>query len=331
MRLIEIQVLVIVALVTAILLTHFPVSFSRAETVLSDLMGVSGIIAGIMIAYLSAKIFQIRGERLKRAEEIRQLSLKLTAFRKLLYRVINSHEFWVRHSDISSFKARRRKIEYADLHDYESDDEAVSSFWSGSEKWHSATIDLFLSMEAIIDEKNAPQTWAFDPAYEPNYSLGQLQKYWHPSNQIWYYLDGRYGKHMRGMINDEGINIMYQSDLPELASRIDPKYKEEDSARMLLAAIGSDFHLIYIPKLAELTHLNTRELPRPVLLLFTSLVLIMVFGVIFPLTIQSMMLELSTTRGLIVICVSAVITSVVGLLALLFNLLNIEVSVGNGT
>jgi hypothetical protein len=330
-RLIKLQILAIIALLTAIVLVNYPIPTDQISTAFSDLMEVSGIISGILIAYMSAKVFQIRNERLERSEKIKDISDKLTAFRKILHRVVNSQDFWEAYSDIREFKNEYTEATYFDLHDFERESEAAEALWTGGNRWHSSSIDLFLSIEAIIDDDNEPIAWTFDAGYEPTYSLDQLRNYVEPSNQIWYYLYGRYRKHMQGMINDNEIHVMYQSDLSELVARIDPEYKEEEFTRHLLADIGADFHAVYLPKLLKLTRLNTRGVTQNTALLFINLSVIIIFGVLIPLLTQSTSFSRPIELALFIFCMSAVITNIIGLLVLLLQLINDELNIRSGT
>ena len=327
MRLLTVQILLVCALIVALILLGSPIGEERLDIALSDLIGVSGILAGILMAYLSAKVFQTRGERLLREGEVIQLSNKLTAFRKVLYRIVNSDRFWVRYSDITALKHQRRLRALGDLPGDPGNESRTQNDSKKNRDWHSGTISLFLSMETIVEERSSPSAWAFDPSYEPKYSLRQLDRMLEATNQIWYFLDGRYHKHMLDMIDSSGIHQMFVRDVNSLLAQIDPEYEEGDFSRLYLAKLGSVFYSTHIPKLMHMLHLNRSGLPRAVRYLFCGLVVVMVFGVVIPMLLQSASINSLMRYYSFVICVTAAISGVLGLLIVLFGLLKNELDV----
>lgn len=324
---VEIIIILIIISIVVLVLLSFPISAKQVKTLFSDLITTSGIISGIAIVYLATKIFQIRNERIERASKIHDLSLKLTAFRKIVYFFLHSYDFWVSHSDIMEFRKiylakRSGKLNNSEIHE-----EYINILWSGDEDWHRSSIDLYMSMETIVDETDSNHGFPFDPGYEPEYSVQQIDKYWNPTNVIWYYLFGRYYKHMNGMVNDDRINRIYESDMHNYATRISPKYRNHKIDHVLVAKISADFYSVYLPKLKQLSLLNLKGPPKSSLLIYSALVLIALFGVILPLIMQSISLEGSITYALSVVCVTAVITGILGVLLLIFNVLIDEIKI----
>jgi hypothetical protein len=278
-------------LLVEVLFILFPAPADRILNIQNYLITVGGIISAFVIAYLSSKIFNLRSERATRQIEIDKYSDKLTLFRRLLYYVMKSSEFWVHYSDISAFKRKYKGLTYERLHRHsEEKDELATDFWLKEDKLSSSTVDLYCAMESIAGsaepEPGYMMTWHVDKAASFNYTLDELSQYYDPCNQIWYYLEGRYAKHGKGRFNDTGIWVLYQNDVSDLMTRLNTKYKGKDFHREILAEIATEFYEFNIPRLYDLTRQNV-GVPKTLLRTFGSLFFIMLFGVLLPIILQS--------------------------------------------
>ena len=279
-------------LLVGVLLFLFPAPADRILNIQNYLITVGGIISAFVIAYLSSKIFNLRSERAARQIEIDKFSDKLTQFRRLLYYVMKSRDFWNYYDHIAKFKKQYNGLTYERLHrQSEEKDELATKFWLNETELSSNTVDLFCAMESIAGsadpEPGYMMTWHVDKAVRFDYSLDQLSQYFDPCNQIWYYLEGRYAKHGQGRFNDTGIWIIYKNDVSDLMARLNSKYKGQDFHRTILAEIATSFYEIDLPRLYELTRQNV-GVPKSLLRTFNSLFFIMFFGVLLPIILQSL-------------------------------------------
>ena len=87
---IKFLVLGIIATGVVYLYSKYPFEYSKTLTIQNNLITVSGIFAGIVVAYLSAMLFQIREERENYQIKLNHLADKLTNYRKILYMVMKS-------------------------------------------------------------------------------------------------------------------------------------------------------------------------------------------------------------------------------------------------
>jgi hypothetical protein len=264
---------------------------SRILNIQNYFITVSGIISGIVIAYLASKLFNLKQERELRQREINKYSIKLTHFRRILYCIMHSHEFWKYRNQVDIFKEKYPGLNFELLHDQNIQDkkleELANNFLLKNTELNYTTIDLFLAMESIYGDPKR-QTWIYDRTIHFNYSLEDLYRFMMPSNQIWYFLEGRYAKHTEGQINDQGIWVLFKDNLRDYISQIDSKFKDKKIDRHLLADLGTEFYSFYLPKMIELTELNQAPLPKTFLIIFWNLIVIFVIGVILPLFIQSL-------------------------------------------
>lgn len=310
---------VIIALVVGaiLLFLYFPFQDENIQMIQSNLITVSGILTGIVIAYLFAKQFLLIQKREEKQKEINVLSEKLTLFRKILYRVMNSHDFWINYGDIKKYKQKYKDVSFSDLHGNPKEKkELARKFWLDEKDICSTTADLYLSMEEITGPIETGELWAYERTNSYTYSLDYLRDCHMPSNQIWYYLKGRYGKHTKGLINDKAIWVLFKNDVTEFASQIDKKYKERDFDRHLLGDIGTDFHEEYIPRLIDLTNDNSKGLSKSMTTLIVTLTVILIFGVIIPLFIQTIDLKVNFSK---IITFSSVLIVIAGLTNFLFD------------
>lgn len=304
----------------------YPFKSETLRTIQNNLITASGILTGIVIAYLSAKQFQIRQNRENIQLKLNQLSDKLTNFRKILYRVMKSNDFWTEYADIDTFKRKYSGITFNDLHNQgEERNELVSQFWLEEKDISTTTADLYLAMEEITGPIEYADNWAYDKLHSYNYSLEYLLRCHMPANQIWYYLEGRYAKHTDGLINDKGIWVLFKDDVREFASQIDSKYKSVDIDRHALAQIGTDFHEIYFPRLIEMTRIIQKGLSKSMKTLLVTLTIILTSGVLIPLIMQTLNIPDCISKLLTFSMVFIVICGLISFMFDFYRMLNREV------
>jgi hypothetical protein len=218
-------VLIVCGLLLGFLFIAFPAPAERMLNIQNYLITVGGIISAFVISYLSAKIFSLRTEREQRQLKIEDFSEKLTDFRRLLYYIMTSREFWVRYDDIKKFRNKYPQIRYEDLHASSLSATAMKVY--EDEDFSYNTVDLYCAMMAIYGdpELSTGSAWALDKAAHFNYTPDNLIKYRDPCNQIWYYLEGRFAKHGQGRFADKGINPLWRGYVNDLLPKINIKYK----------------------------------------------------------------------------------------------------------
>lgn len=233
--------------------------------------------------------------------------MKLTTFRKLLCYVMNSYEFWVKRDDITKFEKQYIGVDFDELHNQVGQSKSSSRFWLDEEELSRTTIDLYLSMKAILDDSDRTPFWVYDRTAKFNYSLDQIRKYYEPSGQIQYYLQGRYQKHTHGLINDKLMNRRDVHRIREQASSIDTKFRNQEVDRNLIADVANEFHEVYIPKLLDLTNLNQKGMSSGMKQMVISILMILLFGVVIPLIISITPYNITTGSLLVKLMVSTIV------------------------
>lgn len=328
--LIKVLTLIGVAIVTFLFFFFYPAPADRIINIQNYFITVSGIISGIIIAYLATKIFNIKQEREQRQITIEKLSAKLTNFRRVLYYVLKSSNFWIEHQSLRRFKKDFSTLTYDQLHNQgENRSEEVDRYYDFENRKYisDTTADLYLAMEAIYGEVVIEDTsdWVYARNIHFDYTVESLNYMIWPANQIWYYLDGRYHKHTEGQINDQGISTLYRDSLNESIASIDTKFQNKDFDRKLLASVSTEFYTNYIPMLIELTNRNRASLPSAVTNLFWTLVSIFCLGVIFPLFIQCLTICDQLNIILTLSAVGIIVIAFVNLLFDFYKIMNEEV------
>lgn len=280
----------LVGLALTFIFVKYPAPAERILNIQNYLITVGGIISAFVIAYLSANILSIKTNRDNRQREINKLGDRLTAYRQLLYFVMKSHDFWTKYGDIAKFKKKYPGMNYERLRG-SGEDELRQKFWLEETEISHNTISLYTAMEAIYgDTEQGMIPWAYDKAVTIKYTIYDLSKFYEPSNQIWYYLEGRYAKHGRGLFNDTGLMPLFTQNFRELLPKADIKHKGKDFHRKVLADLGTEFYEFVIPKMSGLITENS-GIPTGLLKTFYSLLAIMVFGVLLPIILQSLLVS----------------------------------------
>jgi len=323
-------VLFVVAATTFFLFYQYPAPADRILNIQNYFITVSGIISGIVIAYLAAKLFNIKQERENRQLILNKLSKKLTSFRRVLYCIIKSYNFWVEYDKLKQFKREFADLNYQRLHKQGTKTDALKAKYYAQQddlQISDTTVDLFLAMEAIYGEGEFDTfgDWVFSPNIHFNYSIEELERMSEPANQIWYYLEGRYGKHTEGLINEKGISKLHENNLYLWVSEIDPKFQMKDFDRRLIGDIANEFYTTYIPHLIQLTERNQASLPKSFNILFWNLITIFGIGVIFPLFIQCVSLSNSNNIALTLSAVGIIVVAFVNLIFDFYIIMNREI------
>lgn len=290
----------------AMLFVTYPPSYNRIQTLESSLITVSGILAGISISYIGYKISFVKAERHKLQSSFDSLSDKLTEFRRLIYFVYNSRDFWLRRLDIRKFRSKYPHLTYHQIHNQRETSKDRREFWLGEHDFSNVTADFFCALEAVYNEdlNQIVNAWPLDSIVGFDYSIEELKSFIHPSNQIWYYLDGRYEKYGVDEFADTGINPMYIQAVDESLGKINVKYNGVDFHRSILAEIGSDFSNKYLPIMIALKRAIQIK-PLSLNRLFLNLIAVLFFGVMVPLCVQGIDIPESLECKIVSFCLGS--------------------------
>lgn len=253
------------------------------NTLLNNLMHTASILSGIVIAYVLAKIYQLSQDKLQDQEHIDQLSSKLSNYRKLLFRLMKSPDFWIKYDDIKLVKTKYPKLSFNDLHDEDNASAEVDAFWSDEHNFSSTTADLYLAMEAVTGPVEDIEEIE---EHKEAYSVDYLKRIQPALNQIWFYLEEKYAKHTAGLINDQGIWEPYHDSIRNLCIRIDHKQKRKEFDRTTVAEMASNFVEEHIPNLLRFLLKKKNRITRSLVSLIITLTVMISAGTLIPLSAQ---------------------------------------------
>ena len=252
------------------------------KTILLSLITVSGIFSALVISFLISGLNTLMKRRFKLKDKITKLSDKLTNLRRLLYYVIHSSDFWGNTTEYQYLMKIRNIYPNINAFHKDSDSPEVIKI-KEDERFESNKTNLFINLLTIVDIKGgAEELYFIQSANKYKYSLKKLSYYHDSFNQIWYFI-----QHKSAVgLNDSGesLNILYRKDFIETYKKITGKtidYKEFNSS--LLVELGNQFYNEISPDLYQSVKEITSDLPKTHQKLINNLIMILVFGVFFPL------------------------------------------------
>lgn len=293
-KLIIIEIFLIYILSFILLLLSFKINYEEINNVLHSLITVTGIFSGIIISVLSIKIFQLKEKKEILYKDFCDLSIKLMFFRRICYQIKSSKIFWKTFDDISWFENNFKGISFNEIHSPSGSKDRSSNFWLSSKlEISKPKADLYLTFKQILNDPNDTPYWVIDKKIVHKNTIEYLNNVLMPSNQIWYYLDSKYEKDIKGEISFE-LNQYEINQLQQYISELDPLFKNKEIDRKLIAEIGSKFYENYIPRLIDVTKALEITFPNSIIGLFVSMLLLILTGVITPMIILFFLFNLKT-------------------------------------
>ncbi|MCK4407895.1 MAG: hypothetical protein KAV44_09485 [Bacteroidales bacterium] len=258
---------------------------SLAET-RNDILTISGLLAGLIIAYLTAKVLQIRQEKITRFPELNEQTQKLHKCRSIIDKLIHSR-MWpdgVRHFVDNKYKKLThfdvQEIIFVDSKPKKKAKEFIN------DKKYSALASLYLELKSFkFGQYPFDQTLytEFDvPLY---YSTEIIQKWinYNCGNGLWYYFDYKY-TFFKKSLNLHDIYDGYKEEIKDNCIRIDQeRYKDIDFGPELLSKLGTQLTNDILPKLIRIQRHIDSGLPEIIKYLFLVAGILIVFGVSLPL------------------------------------------------
>lgn len=252
----------------------------------TEILTISGLISGLIIAYLTAKVLQIRQEKIARLPELTEQTQKLHNCRSVIDKLIHSR-LWpdgVRHFVDNKYKGLThfdvREIVFVD-----SNPKEQAKAFINDEKY-SGLASFYLELKSFKFEQypfDHTLYTEFDvPLY---YSTDIVQKWidYDCGNGLWYYFDHKYAVYKDSM-NLEDIYIGHKEEIKDNCLRIDQeRYKDLEFGPELLAKLGTQLTEDILPKLVRIQRYMASDLPKIIKYLFVIAGLLIVFGVAMPL------------------------------------------------
>jgi hypothetical protein len=318
----KIEVLISIVLIEffAMLFINYPAN--DIISVQSDLISVSGIFCGILIALFSAKLFQEKSHKEQQKKRIDNLSFKLTQLRRIIYFIKESDGFWTNIEPINEYRGIRSKIQKLKEHDKDIRDEITKI---KDLKSKNGSIKIFELMNSVYGSQFDNEFWLYDRRHKFDYTIEEIERLFEPISNLWYYFDGRYAKHTEGYIDDSKVDDRHIQDILEYSASIDKKFQRGQIDRHLIADLGTEFHLNYLPELIDLKIDYDNVFNKSLKKLFYNIVIIATSGIIVPLILK--LVSFSIEYYLTIFLVLILLFGFIKLIVDLRKMINIELKV----
>ena len=262
----------------------FTPEFKDTLTNLSSLfIGISGILATLIMIYLASSAIGLKSKRLSVIGGLSKITQKMHNFRNIIEILLQS-KMWL-----------------PGLKDYIDDEYDgltffdVKEFYKGKSKLaieflqeshhYGDTENLYLEMKSLLYTKSKDKRVPNNVAYPKIYNKDIIEKWLEHKcgSGLLYYFGYKYGIYKETL----DINAVYerhQDKIIALANSIDPETFEDSSFNeVFLSKLGDYFITELLPKLYNLQDEIDNRLPRLLRYLYTIFMFLVVFGVLLPL------------------------------------------------
>lgn len=272
-------------IVTIFLLKDDENARKNFNTAVNQINIFAGIIGAFILSYVLTKALAIRQEKLGRVNTIRELSYKLTCFRKICYHIRQDHRFWDDSPSYRHGKNIASQINHDDARFPDYDNEARYALYRAliiTHKHNTGIVMFYLQLYMFAGEEfenNATLAWGDYPPFKI-YSNKELKGYlsFLDFDEFWNTIDNDKMKFSYSHNNFHIKPIEVAAKNYKLEGFDKPKFSED-----LLLNISSDVQNKIIPELFHLTRLNEAKLPFAIIYIMWMTTALMVFSVIYPL------------------------------------------------
>jgi len=270
---------------------HNYISKQNIDNAMDLIVLLSSIIAGIVIAFITSKIIQIRQEKIALKPSIWDLTKKLHYFRKIIHEFVNNYDFWP--NGLPNYiKQTYPALSYYDVRDIiyvnKQTKEEASKFIQ-DEKYGEIKKQAFLEMKSfLLPIKVCDETVYSEFDVELMYSTNTLDKWqeYDCGSMIWNLFDDKYMLY-EGQFDFNSFQVSKQKEIDLLAKKIDiERYKNIEFGPNLLGKLGSQIDLDIIPKLNRLQHEFEKGIPVILRFMYFVLSSILIFGVVLPIILK---------------------------------------------
>ncbi|CAM3385543.1 hypothetical protein [Aequorivita lipolytica] len=272
----------------------------------SIFIGISGVLAAILMVFLATSAMNQKSHKAKIIGKISKTTQKMHNFRTIAELLFNSN-IW-----LSGLKEYMEK-DFADLSYFD-----VKEFYKGKSKLaieflqethhYGETENVYLEMKSLLmtspEEKHIPETINYPIFY--NYRIIEKWVENKSGSGLWYVFGYKFGNYKESL-NLEAVFERHQEKILTLANTIDNEVFENSSFNeVFFSKLWEYMTKDVIPKLYQFQVHIKRKTPRLIYYLYVVFFLLIVFGVLFPITY----LMLSFSALAIIIGYSIVISTI---------------------
>lgn len=252
-----------------------------------NLISVCALLSSLIITFIISKVLVIRQEKISRVPKIKELSNKLSEFRRICDYLIKSHQFWQPIAGFYNYASGvSKQIDYNDVYYLDWNDDKRRKFVNGliiTETYGEMLVKLYLQIKVFCSDadKDKGGNVFYNKDFPANYIYsGKELEQWqflNEDNNFWYVFDYRRHEYENGFNFEIGP---YKEDLLKSAYKVDPQFLNAHLDRHLLVKVSKIVENEIIPELTELVKKNEKFLPYIVRYFLTCFTIILIFGVV---------------------------------------------------
>lgn len=268
---------------------------AEIEKSYSYLFQFSAIFSAIVITAIISKVFSQRQENFKRKEEIINLSNKVSDLRRIARLLIESDAMWpanLKRIINTDYKDLSYEIYIHQTHEINSANDLLIRRFEADTRFNKQIGRFLLALKSFqgdFTQKGLFLYTNYDFHYTYNLKIINAWSSYNTANCLYTTLDYEYSLLNKQLIL-VNIHSSTESNIRQLARKINPdKYSDTTiPINKLIANIGTDFDSLYFPRLRFIIYENIPILSKSLNYLVNSMISIMIFGTLIPITLQSM-------------------------------------------
>ena len=278
------------------------------------ILTINGLFSAILVTYFFNRISWMLGQKKEIYDEAVEFSQKITEFRRICSKLTEYYQVWIDDNATRSLleHGTYKHIDYYDykmlyMSDYkpsEAELVLIEKLRQDS-RYKEGLSDLYLGMISLVRNRKSRNILRDRELYKDFQKKGIYNLEWVEkcvevdyASRLWYWFSNDYA-----FINYHALSRDSKEYIMSAFTRIDPKYKDSELNNNLMAEICDDMNEHYFKELYQLLLKLRKGLSDINLLIFTTLIASLVFGVLLPFFIYfnpvSAELKNIFTKGLI--------------------------------
>ncbi len=271
------------------------------EKILTTIIYISSIFAGLIMVYLAATVITVKTNRGQLLSELRRVNEKMHNFRSIVELLLRS-KMW-----LPGLKEYIDE-EYDGLSFFE-----VKEFYKGKSKLaieflqeshnYADTENLYLELKSLLYVNHRDKRVGENIENPKIYDKRLLEKWLEHKcgSGLWYYFGYKYSIYKEAL-NLNNVYERHEDKIMKLALSIDNEAFEDSSFNeVFLSKLGEYMTNEVIPKLYQFQEGFDKKLPRMVRYLYGIFTMLIIFGVLLPLVAS--LLQLSIIFSMVAVAV----------------------------
>jgi hypothetical protein len=262
--------------------TSSPEFATQLANLATIFLSISGLLSALIMVYLAASVIGLKKHRNIAVNRLSSITQKMHNFRSIVELLMRS-KMWL--------PGLKEYIddEFDGLTFFE-----VKEFYKGKSKLaieflqeshHFAdTENLYLELKSLLMTSTKDKKVIEDIVYPESYDRDIVEKWLEHKcgSGLWYYFGYKYGI-FKEALNLEAVFERHQDKIMTLANTIDNEVFEDSSFNeVFLSKLGEYMSKEVMPKLYQIQESMGSKLPRVMRYLYIIFLLLVIFGVLFP-------------------------------------------------